>query len=384
MFQKLINQILNADLFLLLRFLACILVIRQHSEFNFPKIMVGSENIGWLLGGNNGSGGYAVIVFFVLSGYLMSKIFWSSKYSLNLGGIKKFYFNRLRRIAPLYYVVSIIGIWFSFYHLLTPTYENLIRLVQIFFFTFTQNYVYNQVMWTITLEMIFYLICPFLFALIFPIFKNKFTVFLPLIASFILIKYPIPVSNKTLYSFSEHLGIFLAGSSIVGIIAQHKVIIESLFANQKWIKAFSFVLLILAMMRPWQDFKVAQLGLSFLTIIFIISYELSATQIQTKSKNFFDSLGKLSYGIYLFHILIMIRFNELYRQILITKFGETYAGYITFGIIIAVSTIVALILHEGIEKPAYRWLGQFEPKSNKKLINDNSKSRFDPTSISTI
>jgi peptidoglycan/LPS O-acetylase OafA/YrhL len=384
MFQKLKNQLLNADLFLLLRFLACILVIRQHSEFDFPRIMLGSENIGWLLGGNNGSGGYAVIVFFVLSGYLMAKIFWSGKYSLDFGGIKKFYFNRLRRIAPLYYLISIIGIWFSFYHLLTPTKENLVRLIQLFFFTFTQNYVYNQVMWTITLEMIFYLICPFLFILIFQAFKNKFTVFIPLVISFFLIKYPIPISNNTLYSFSEHLGIFLAGSSIVGIIYQFESTLKNFFVNRKWVNLASFILLMLSIMRPWQDFKLAQLGLAFLTILFIFSHELSISEIQTKSKNLFDSLGKLSYGIYLFHILIMIRFNELYRQILITKFGETSAGYITYLVIIITSILVALVLHEGVEKPAYRWLGQFEPKSNKNHVDKSSKLILDPISISTI
>jgi peptidoglycan/LPS O-acetylase OafA/YrhL len=368
MFQKFKIQLLKADLFLLLRFLTCILVIRQHSEFDFPKIMLGTENIGWLLGGNNGSGGYAVIVFFVLSGYLMAKIFWSGKYSLDFGGIKKFYFNRLRRIAPLYYLISIIGIWFSFYHLLTPTKENLVRLIQLFFFTFTQNYIYNQVMWTITLEMIFYLICPFLFIFIFQVFKNKFTVFLPLIISFFLIKYPIPISNNTLYSFSEHLGIFLAGSSIVGIIYQFESPLKNFFVNRKWISLVFFVLLMLSIMRPWQDFKLAQLGLTFLTIIFIFSHELLTSQIQTKSKNLFDSLGKLSYGIYLFHILIMIRFNELYRQILITKFGENFAGYIAYLIVTIISIFVAFVLHKTIEKPAYKWLGRFEPKNSSKNL----------------
>jgi peptidoglycan/LPS O-acetylase OafA/YrhL len=380
MFQKFKNQLLNADLFLLLRFLACILVIRQHSEFDFPKIMLDSENIGWLLGGNNGSGGYAVIVFFALSGYLMSKIFWSGKYSLDFRGVAKFYFNRLRRIAPLYYVVSIIGIWFSFYHLLTPTKENLVRLIQLFFFTFTQNYVYNQVMWTITLEMIFYLICPFLFILIFPLFKNKLTVFLPLITSFILIKYPILVSNPTLYSFSEHLGIFLVGSSIVGIITQFKDQMKTFFENKKWIGIASFIILILSMMRPWQDFKFAQLGLVFLTLVFIFSYELSISEIRVQSKNFFNSLGHLSYGIYLFHILIMIRFNELYRQILIMRFGETTAGYITFFIVTVISIIISFVLHRGIEKPAYRWLGKFEPKFQQKLSDNSSKIIIDPIS----
>jgi peptidoglycan/LPS O-acetylase OafA/YrhL len=53
------------------------------------------------------NGAYPVMVFFGMSGYLMSKII-NNKYNYTWG-VWDFYWNRINRIFPLYYLALLVG-----------------------------------------------------------------------------------------------------------------------------------------------------------------------------------------------------------------------------------------------------------------------------------
>lgn len=61
-------------------------------------LVIGPLNLSWLL---SGAGQAGVMMFFVLSGYLMGKGFFTNRYSLTLKGAGRFYWARFLRIYPM-------------------------------------------------------------------------------------------------------------------------------------------------------------------------------------------------------------------------------------------------------------------------------------------
>jgi len=108
------------------------------------------------------TGGNFVQVFFILSGYLMGKIFWEGRYTAQRQDVLRFYRNRLLRIAPLLYFSLLILICFGgrFYQALG---NPLALLGDLFFVNNLTGIAINSVTWSLSYEMQYYLVCPFVF-----------------------------------------------------------------------------------------------------------------------------------------------------------------------------------------------------------------------------
>jgi peptidoglycan/LPS O-acetylase OafA/YrhL len=91
-----------------LRFFAALLVIITHSESIRAKL--GFFHISqWSISRN---GGLAVQFFFVLSGFLISYLLFQEFRNTNTISIKRFYWRRILRIWPLYYLIAFVGLYF--------------------------------------------------------------------------------------------------------------------------------------------------------------------------------------------------------------------------------------------------------------------------------
>ncbi|NDE90502.1 MAG: acyltransferase [Alphaproteobacteria bacterium] len=127
-------------------------------------LLLGPINATFLL---HGSAHVGVYIFFVLSGYLMGKGFYSQRYSLARVGIQQFYTNRIKKIVPTYFFVLLV------IAALTHTYEGLTlpaflgEILRHITFTFNGVCGANKGIghfWTVATEMQFYLLVPLLFA----------------------------------------------------------------------------------------------------------------------------------------------------------------------------------------------------------------------------
>lgn len=212
----------------LLRTLLAISVVLSHS---YGHIFVG--------------GRLAVQMFYIISGFLISYILIESGSYKN---IKSFYINRFLRLFPAYYFISIITfIFFVYLYFIGndeffSTFSNINYLGKVYlifsnifiigqdfsffsgvkngFFQFMINYhdsdiiVYNglisHVSWTLSLEIMFYLIAPF-------IIRNKLLLIIILILSILLritlIYIDVGLSGGFTYRFfPNELALFILGS----------------------------------------------------------------------------------------------------------------------------------------------------------------------------
>ena len=249
----------------------------------------------------------AVLVFFFLSGFWISKMY-KEKYSLKKHPKTTFYISRILRIFPIFILANIILFFLD--HYLSLNYIDNLKLnwmpnYIIFGFNFleTQNRLIVPV-WSLELELIYYLIFPFIF-----IIKDKIKIFI-LYAILILISlYDIFVNtDKILLSYF----IFFVGGNLaykISINVKKKIAILSILI-------FLFIIFISFFINNnfnpligGQDhslfFKKYNLIFNFIIAFLLIPFAI----ITLKSKNNFNKdkfFGDMSYSVYLFHWITCI------------------------------------------------------------------------------
>ena len=153
----------RADALLILRGLACLVVVIAHCQP--PLAVLASMPWGWLLAM---PGGIAVRVFFTLSGYLMGKGFYLGRYGTSRALLGRYLRNRAARILPLYWAAVLIPAFLLAPSILIPQAEN--QWVLWRYLTFTYNHTlpepFNSPLWSLSTEVQFYAIAPLLFGLV--------------------------------------------------------------------------------------------------------------------------------------------------------------------------------------------------------------------------
>ncbi|MEL6461790.1 MAG: acyltransferase [Cyanobacteria bacterium J06621_15] len=149
-----------------LRGFACLMVVVIHCAPPRKSIIYDDVDLSWLLFSH---GAIAVWIFFILSGYLMGKVFYTKRYTIDIAGVTKFWRNRALRILPLYYFSTLILSIFVYPEILK--FLNWGYLLRICTFTY-HPYIsfdivkFNDVFWSLSTEVQFYLIIPFVYSLI--------------------------------------------------------------------------------------------------------------------------------------------------------------------------------------------------------------------------
>jgi peptidoglycan/LPS O-acetylase OafA/YrhL len=155
------------DQLLILRGLACLMVFFSHI---YPPL-----EGGWLSVISPflfASGSSGVQIFFVLSGYLIGKAFYTKRYEFNLSSLRQFYASRIKRIVPLYYVISLL-LLLIFFPYFTNSWPGWNKILSIFTFTFniSQQPLFSGHWWSLSVEVQFYVLAPLLAFICFKLIK---------------------------------------------------------------------------------------------------------------------------------------------------------------------------------------------------------------------
>ena len=315
-----------------LRFFAALAVIITHVELLKDQLHI--ENY-WSNKIIFNLGGLGVYFFFVLSGFLITYLLLAEKEKGEIS-VKKFYMRRILRIWPLYYLIVILA-FFIFPHieylhlpwLQSHFYENYWQ--QFFLFVFMLPNLalamhpaipHAGQLWSIGVEEQFYIVWPWVIKKSNNLVKN-----LVLIGSIIVVAKIIVVFLYKSHSDSEVFTIvklLLAMSKIecmvIGSIGAYftffkKIDLNSLVYNKiTQILSLTFIP-VLILFTP--DFLQDGIHLAFsvLFLIIILNVAFNDRSILTFKHKIFYHLGSISYGIYMYHMVVVVGVLQIFSSI---------------------------------------------------------------------
>ena len=304
-----------------LRAFAAFSVLFYHSAHWFK--VSHSSIFNYILTYGNFGGVLGVQFFLILSGFLITYLLFIEQSKNKKINILKFYFRRLLRVWPLYYLTLIIG-FFAYPIMLKSftgiTYIEKANLSLYTIFAVNFDHIYNNlptvgilgVQWSVAIEEQFYLIWPLIFYIliktkIFPFFLIVTIIYSELfyINNFdTYIGYYHFISNIRFLGF----GALLAYISFFKI-KQLKVYLSKISKKVNLIIYFGCILIMFLQSilheKSWYYFKyINEIIPAFFFSYVILEQNYSQNSFLKIGKfKFLNWLGKISYGLYLYHMI---------------------------------------------------------------------------------
>lgn len=304
------------------------------------------------------SGGYVgVDIFFVISGYLISKII-HEEIKTDVFSIKKFYARRARRILPALLSVLLItslGVCKIFYPIELIAYGKSV-LASLFFsanlyFYYTLNYfspAADQIpllhLWSLGLEEQFYLVFPLLLRYVILKFPQKLPSWLvfALVLSAVLSAYMLKITpSMAFYLLPFRAFEFLIGC-IIGIVQLPR------FTDQK----FAFITSLIGFLGILFSILFFKITTPFPGFYALIPCLGTGLIIWSGEGNYFNQLlssrllvgiGKISYSLYLIHWPLIVLAKRLYPDM-------NYSKPVALSMLLALLMFLAFLNYRFIEQ----------------------------------
>lgn len=319
------------------RAIAAFMVIIFHIEL--IKSEFGIKN---LLGYVHLGGDLGVILFFVLSGFLITYLLLYEEELSNTISLKKFYIRRILRIWPLYFLI-VLSCLFIFPHIsfiyeppynTTPLIQNrfVLTLLYLFFLSNVITGLHSHInfarpTWSVSVEEQFYLFWPILL----KFSKNKVKVIRNVFLFYIIIRIVSKIANTRFFmshfpdlGFLNHLEIILLHTpfdvlsveSITGYILfkNKEQILKIIYSKYMQLLVFIILPILIYILRfsftinigKIQSNDLNNLIYSILFSILIINLAGNPNVIISLENRILNYLGKISYGLYLYHWVVVV------------------------------------------------------------------------------
>jgi peptidoglycan/LPS O-acetylase OafA/YrhL len=286
-------------------------------------------------------GKLGVVLFFVLSGFLITYLLLKEEKKTGTIQVKKFYIRRILRIWPLYYLLFALAFFlFPYIPYLQSTnnfsslFSNYKSNILLFIF-FMPNvaYIKNAAIpfvsqaWSVGVEEQFYFQWPLLMKSI----KKKQNLLLGVIAVYLLIKFSLfaiwktnPLEHSGIKTFLRFWEIFNIDCMAIGGLAalfyfrNNRKILDFVYkrSTQYVVTIAVLILLICGVRIPYFHFEFY----AVLFAIIILNLATNPNPIYTLESKGLNYLGKISYGMYMFHPVLIYIVLKFLTGIGITNF----------------------------------------------------------------
>ncbi|SMD15199.1 acyltransferase family protein [Pedobacter nyackensis] len=325
-------------------------------------------------------------IFFTISGFLITAILLKAKVKTETTSdkyrtIKNFFFKRALRIFPAYFLV--LAIWFF----TGPATE---KISYKYFLTFTANiYIYKvQIwpalahLWSISVEEQFYLIWPWLI-----IFSNRITTLMIIIIS-ILTGIGAQFLNHN--QFANILTINNLDGIGIGALLSFLLIKEPdyLLKKRKIIYWIAIICFFLSLIQLWFLPQTHHFGsgtfISIMTAGLLMYFISNGKNENYTFSSLFDnkllmSMGKISYGLFLYHFLIPYYTYNAFTRIadfLHIPFSPTIRNYLWMLGNFIILLLLAKLSYHYFEMPFLKLKKYFKDgiQENQKILEPVPKN----------
>lgn len=355
-----------------IRSVAALMVLFHHIEQ--AKAALGIANL-YHLSVIKHMGRLGVGLFFVLSGFLITYLLLQEKQHHGSISTGKFYLRRIFRIWPIYFLIIALS-YFVFPYLELLSYPGANANVfthynqRLFFLALVlPNYAFVLYdlpywcaqAWSIGVEEQFYYLWPWLIK--YP--KRRVSIFLLFIAATAGILYlglqTLDTDHATqLEIVGTFLGQFRIQTMAVGgvcaylVFADKKAILEVVYRRNVQIAVY---LLTLALFVSGIHFFAFMEVYSLLFGFFILNLSSNPHSIINIKGRFMTYSGKISYGLYLYHVIALVLVLNVLRIYWPGLSGAPY-NILLYGLVVGLSIALAGVLYEFLEKPILRYKDQ--------------------------
>jgi peptidoglycan/LPS O-acetylase OafA/YrhL len=352
-----------------------------------------------------GSGGFiGVDVFFVLSSFLITSLLLKEYLNHGSISIKSFYTRRILRLSPPLLTALIIFIpiitfidWRiavkDIFYTLTYT-ANIAMSLQAFIpAKILPGFFYHT--WSLAMEEQFYLVFPF--ALLYIInkqptfFSNNFRILVFVIAIFVTAPILKPLLQDGVYTFPLwRIGEFFIGFLTALVYANimwkealfkkasffilsqeflEKITIvmkSSMFSLYSFVVFFAFILF--AHAHSWFAVSVGHLLISIATAYLLLQITVCPNRVLRYflGHKIMVSVGLISYGLYIYHLPIMLMKDMVFRKFPLSQFiplsypvNTSIAILLQDSLYFLLSFATAYISYRFIEKPIMKYKTKF-------------------------
>lgn len=343
-----------------LRAIAAIAVVIGHIE-----LMKNESSIQNLLQVVKNWGSLGVNLFFVLSGFLITTLLLKEKRTKNTISLKNFYIRRILRIWPLYFLILLVSALIFNY---TPSWLTLILCSTIFpniAHSLSIGWAVSPQIWSIGVEEQFYLFWPtilkfnpqkvFFICLIFILFYP----FLPHFLQFYLIR--IDAESETILLVEKIFEVLKFNAMATGALFSLLYFNQNqlLFKILKFSKIIKKIIVVIPFLIWFIGIDLSFFQTPVYSIFFglVIIFIVEGTFVKFFEIKPLKFLGKISYGIYMYHWIILILFLELFSP----YFKESYLliNLLLYLLVMGITIITSYISFIYFERPILRYKERF-------------------------
>lgn len=272
-------------------------------------------------------GQHGVSLFFVLSGFVITRILLNNRENKNY--FQSFYFRRVLRILPLYYLF--LFVYYIFTPLLTNT-DGIALKSQMPFYFYLQNF--SEILniktsgpghyWSLAVEEHFYMLWPLVIYIVHPRYIVKLIgviIFAVFVLKYYMLENGFSINKFTFTRIDQILlGAYLAVLELKGYFSKKNSLKIMLLIGIS-VLPLAFIVYVSSAFFPFlkEMTKYLFLGLIFFSLIgTLIALKEDQLINQILSGSILQYLGRISYGIYIWHVLALLILNKfLISQILI-------------------------------------------------------------------
>jgi len=297
---------------------------------------------------------YAVTLFFVLSGYLITYLLLEEKDRTSTVFLRGFYLRRVLRIWPLYYLIVVITVVLHEFFPATGIPEIPAGSLVLYVFLLANVVLVTGTavtplgpLWSIGVEEQFYAIWPLIIKKSSNVARALWTIIVVYLALKVAV---VPLHNQQISALIAETRIDCMAIGGLGavLLRRRGRLLDLLYSRTVQILCWAVFVYSIAYKPVHIRSTINHELYSFIFMVIILNVSTNKSSIINLERPVFDFLGKISYGLYMYHLLIIFLLSAALKHFI--GHSGPYVSLIYVSVL-TLTTVVAYLSYHYFELP---------------------------------